>query len=235
MKREERAKTTPKSTAVARFSSRRQVYEPIVIEPSATRPSESAGTAAVAAAQPAEQPSLTMFEKALRDAPITSPTLLPKTPRFRLSRKVSSAISISAAVVIVGGFLIYQNVSNIHLYMASNAAGFQASLPGYHPSGFGLGTVTASTGDVATTFTSNSDGRRYTLTQKPSDWDSATLLESYVQSASNDHFQTILSAGRTIYVYGDDNATWVNGGIWYQLTSQGALSNQQLIQIATSI
>ena len=47
--------------------------------------------------------------------------------------------------------------------------------------------------------------------------------------------QTIDTAGRTVYIYGNDNASWVDNGIWYQVTSNGDLSNTDVLNIASSL
>ncbi len=74
----------------------------------------------------------------------------------------------------------------------------------------------------------------FTVLQKKSNWDSQTLLENFV-ATSNEDYQGYQSNGRTVYVYGKGNATWVNGGIWYQIKATGDLANEQLVKIAASM
>jgi hypothetical protein len=72
------------------------------------------------------------------------------------------------------------------------------------------------------------------LTEKTSAWNSATLRDNFVASNAKT-YQTVETGGRTIYLYGQNQASWVNGGIWYQVQSNGALSNHQLVELATSL
>jgi hypothetical protein len=70
--------------------------------------------------------------------------------------------------------------------------------------------------------------------QKQSTWDSTALHDNFV-AAKNGSYQTIQSAGRTIYTYGNGNATWVNSGVWYQVTSNGSLKMNDLVNLANSM
>ena len=65
-------------------------------------------------------------------------------------------------------------------------------------------------------------------------WDSQTLLQNFV-STSGQPYDAYKAAGRTVYVYGNGNATWVNGGVWYEVSDNGALSKDQIIQLANSM
>jgi hypothetical protein len=205
-----------------------------VVPPS--RPLASSTALGSIATSASSKPSLDIFEKALASATAhEQPFVKPASKRSRLSRRLKITSAVCATLIIVAGFLVYQNAGSINLYMASSKAGFQASLPSYRPSGFALGGLSSSTGTVAATFTSNSDSRAFTLTEEPSDWDSPTLRDTFVVNVAGQNYQTIQSDGDTIFLYGTNNATWVSGGIWYQLTSRGSLSNQQLIEIANSL
>ena len=60
------------------------------------------------------------------------------------------------------------------------------------------------------------------------------LLDNYV-SVSNRDYQTKEEKGRTVYIYDDSNATWVDGGIWYQIEGDSSLSSDQLLNIVASM
>jgi hypothetical protein len=239
--KQQHANVTPKSKLVSRFV-RGQAAE-LTMQASVPSPAVAAHQKRVAMQQartdmptPAKQPSLAIFERAMHAATShEQPYAIPEKQSSRYSSRLKVIAAGSVAVIVIGGFLAYQNLSSINLYLASSRAGFSASMPSYRPSGFDLSALTSSSGAVGVTFKSNSDQRDFTLTEKPSSWDSPTLRDAYVVYVAGSNYQTIESAGRTIYFYGDHNATWVNGGIWYQLQSQGALSDQQLIEIATSV
>jgi hypothetical protein len=123
---------------------------------------------------------------------------------------------------------------NWQLRMASAKAGFHASLPDYQPAGYALGKLHYGPGQVATNYHSTSNDSSYTIIQKPTTWDSQTLLEMVVMPADS-HYQTVQSGDRTIYVYATNSAAWINNGIWYQLQADGTLGANQLIQIASSL
>ena len=87
---------------------------------------------------------------------------------------------------------------------------------------------------MAAQFHSNSDGRGYTITQKRSSLDSGSLRDGFV-APTDAHYQEAEAGGLTIYLYGNRNATWVNGGIWYVVQANGSFSDRQLIELATSL
>jgi Domain of unknown function (DUF4367) len=112
-------------------------------------------------------------------------------------------------------------------------AGFSAQLPGYKPTGYALkGPIESQSGKVSFSFRSGE--RHFTVTQQASNWNSQTLLDNAVALNGGSH-QTIQSKGRTIYIYGKDQATWVNGGVRYDITGNAALNPNDIASIASSM
>jgi len=152
----------------------------------------------------------------------------------RRHKRRTRAVIASATAIALFAFVGYQEMPTLKFNMASAKAGFGASMPSYKPAGYSLNKLSYTTGVVATRFNSNSDDRSYTLTQKVSSWDSQALKENFVLKTSSGH-QVVQSGGQTIYLYGEGNATWVNGGVWYILQGNETLTNKQLVEIAKSI
>lgn len=165
-----------------------------------------------------------------------------KKPRKRhvahalgVSRRAANLAMGALAVLLLGGFFLYQNIPNLSMQLASTRAGFDAELPGYRPAGFTQDSKVAySPGKVTISFHSNSDDREYTLTQQVSNWNSEALADNYL-AANDRQYQSYDAAGKTVYVYDNSSATWVNGGIWYQIEGNSSLTSDQLINIANSI
>lgn len=130
------------------------------------------------------------------------------------------------------GFIAFQNRDDIRLQIASAKAGFSAAAPLYKPDGYKLSDMKYATGSVASIY--QQGNQNFVITQKKSNWDSQTLLENFVANANQD-YEGFQANGRTVYVYGDGNATWVNGGIWYQIKATGNLTGEQLVKIAASM
>ena len=119
--------------------------------------------------------------------------------------------------------------------MAGSRAGFAASLPSYQASGFGLSQIRTNAGEVALNFKDkNNVNKNYVVQEKPSSWDSLALRDNFV-SVTDNKSRTLQSNGMAIYLYGDNNATWVNGGIWYLVSGNGTLSDNQIINLANSL
>jgi hypothetical protein len=150
-------------------------------------------------------------------------------------KRLMSLTAASLAMVLLAGFFAFQNVPNLTMRYAAARAGVRASLPGYQPSGFAFNDhIQYSPGAITISFKSNTDDRTFNITQKSSNWNSEALKNNYV-ATTGDSVQTYEDKGRTIYLYGDSNATWVNGGVWYNIEGASRLSSDQLIKIATSM
>ncbi len=155
--------------------------------------------------------------------------------KLGISPKLARLSAGALAALLIVGFIAYQNAPNLSLRLAATRAGFSAHMPGYQPSGFGLsGPIEYGPGQVTLNFRSNSDERNFHVVQRVSDWNSVALLSNFV-TPNHQSYQTYEDNGRTIYIYDGSNATWVNGGVWYQIEGNSSLSSDQLIRIANSI
>lgn len=151
------------------------------------------------------------------------------------ARSVNIAAAM-AAIFVLGGFIAYQNAPNISLRMAAQKTGIRAALPGYRPSGFALDrSIRYSPGQVIINFQSNSDKRAFSISQSVSSWNSDTLLDTFVARNDQAYRQVSQASGRTVFLYGDANATWVDGGIWYRIEGDSSLARDQLLKIASSL
>nr|ALS90253.1 protein of unknown function (DUF4367) [uncultured bacterium] len=74
----------------------------------------------------------------------------------------------------------------------------------------------------------------YWITQEASDWNSSTLLDQSAEKRGAPT-RTIQSKGRTIYIYNDSAATWVNGGVRYEISGNSSLDAGELVSLATSM
>ncbi len=168
-----------------------------------------------------------------------------KPKKLRRNQKVASRLGVSTKavnigasallIVVLAGFITYQNMSSISMHMASARAGINATLPGYKPAGFAFNKqYKTSPGQVVLSYHSNSDDRNFNITQKVSDWNSQTLLDNFVATTDQSYQRINQPNGKTVYIYGDSNATWVDGGIWYKVDGDSNLSTNQLLSLANS-
>lgn len=155
--------------------------------------------------------------------------------KLRVSPRAVHVAAGFAAAVLIGGYFIYQNIPNLAMKVAATRAGITASLPGYRPAGFALkGGIEYSTGQIKVSYKSNSDDRFFNLVQKASDWTDQALRDNFVAGTKR-AYQIFESNGKTIYIFDDSSATWVEKGVWYQIQGNSALSSDQLVRLATSI
>lgn len=174
----------------------------------------------------------------------SSAHLNPKHKRPSLRHRASHKLQVSPrtlniatgvfVTLIIGGFLMYRNIPNIALKLASTRAGVNAKLPEYEPTGYNLaGPVQYTKGAVTLNYQSPESHGNYQITQKSSDWTSQSLLENFV--ASREPYQTFQDKGRTIYIYRGNNATWVSGGVWYHIEGDADLTADQLLRIVSGL
>lgn len=163
----------------------------------------------------------------------------PKTPKisiFKRNKKYLNIFTISAAVLIIVGFIIYLNMPIISVRVASMQAGINATFPEYHPDGYSLsGPVSYSNGEVTISFHANSGNSQFVIKQSKSPLDSSAL-KIQVDKSSNHQTSESQEGGLTIYTYNNNNrADWVNGGILYSISGDAKLSSDQIRHIATSL
>lgn len=249
--REQRAQTVNRSHLISKFTvdtpplNKQSV--PLTVRsapPEAPKPAQHQATQAVHhahAAHPHTQSREELLKNALDEAVSHRQ---PPQPRERLHHRAARRVGLSqralkvatssAAVLLLVGFFAYQNVPNLAMRVAANRAGFAATLPEYRPSGFAQGPIQYVPGEVVVNFNSNSDDRTYRVTQRPTTLNSQALLENVVADNGN-NYQTYTQKGKTIYVYDDSDATWVNAGIQYEIEGEAALTGDQLLRIAASL
>jgi hypothetical protein len=239
--REKRAHQVKRSSLVQKFSDHKTSLHPVV--PGMTPITKKTLPLTVQPAPalshhdiPVLSPSDHLIVKGLRAAQSHAE---PAPKRHKATRsKRSRLASVAAggmAVILLSIFFTYQNIPQISMRYAAAKAGVAARLPSYRPTGFAMNNnIQYNPGQITIRFDSNADERNFTITQRASTWNSDTLMSNFVAEAT-DQIQTFQDKGRTIYLYGESNATWVNGGVWYEIDGDSQLNSDQLIRIATSM
>ncbi len=155
--------------------------------------------------------------------------------RSKKRGRFTTVVSAGLLVLLVIGTFAYFNAPELNLRLASSRAGFEARMPNYSPAGFSFGNLSYSEGNVTLSYKDGSnETRRFGITQRVSNWDSEGLLSNFVTSASK-AYQTYERAGRTVYFYGNNSATWVDSGIWYTIDGRDSLTKNQVLDMAGSL
>ena len=163
------------------------------------------------------------------------------TKMQRSMRKASAgkrfliAFSASAAVVAILGLIVRFNMPDVSVKVAAMQTGIEATYPTYIPRGYQLSSVTSDKENGITMEFGDSDHHTFTINEKKSSWDSNALLNNYVKERWGSDYTALREHGITIYI-SDGNATWVNGGLVYNLASDtGVLTKKQIKNIVTSL
>lgn len=182
----------------------------------------------------APRPKSDIFEKALAGAKSHEEVFQGKNHRTKKRGRWLRYVTGSLVALLLVGFLAYHNASSLSLEIASYKAGLHAKMPTQKPAGFSFGYLDYQPGNITVNFTSPQDSRQFNITQKASSWDSQALLSNFVASA-HDAYKTYQQAGRTVYLLGNNTATWVDSGIWYTVDGNSSLSSSQLLALAGSM
>lgn len=219
------------------------------IEPAKTHPIQQTANVRmrqrmVVAQQPA-QPKVSaneLKERAIQKALATANAVdtkeeMPeKKARLRFSfGRVMLALGCAAVAVFAIVYFVNLNMPDISLKVAAMQTGINASYPGYVPRDYAISSITSEEGQVTLDFVNSSTGDAFSLYEEKSSWDSNALLTNYVKGVFGENYNIVREQGLTIYINNND-AVWVNGGIFYKLkTTSGTLTNKQIRSIATSL
>lgn len=243
LRRIERANQAPKNPQVKKFHSPGQELTPKITEfaPKSV-PVHALEPAEETKARPKVALPLSPFDMALQNAKShEQPKVKGEKSRSRLAKRLrlsprAASLTAGIAVALIGGiFIANRHLPALSVHLAAARAGVEARLPSYQPAGFSLaGPIEYSSGQITLQYQSNSDDRSFRVVQKKTDWNSQSLLENFIAAEEKD-FQTLQDKGKTIFIYDNNNATWVSGGIWYQVEGESSLNSDQLLRIASGL
>lgn len=242
-----RATSTPQSAAINKFShgqSHQVVKKHAAIEviPPKHQVNLVEKVASIATSTEAHvKHSVDMIEESLRNASshleVFDDKKLRKSflNRVGFKNKLANLATLSFAGLLLFGFFAYQNAANIQMKVAAAKSGVSANMPSYKPAGFSASrNVKSEPGKVSVTFTSNTNDKNFTITQQASNWSSESLLTNHVL-AINSPYQTFQNEGKTVFIYDNANATWVNKGVWYKIEGNASLTSDQLLRLSNSL
>jgi hypothetical protein len=164
----------------------------------------------------------------------TSSRQLSWLPHFSPSAHRGRSLATLGIVVVMASYIWIQNYPKMALQNASNQAGLSASLPGFMPSSYSLAHTSTAPGQITLSYTSPSTSSALKIAQSRSAWDSSSLLDNFVAKNADD-YAAVQGEGLTIYLFDNNEATWVNHGIWYNIQGASLLSRAQILKIAYSL
>ena len=156
-----------------------------------------------------------------------------KTGRIK---KLFFALACSATCIFALGVLVKINIPDITVRVAAMQTGIEASYPSFVPNGFQLTSASSDQNGTVVLNFENPAKASFKISQKKSSWDSSALLNNFVKPEWRDNYTIIREQGITIYLT-DNEATWVNGGLLFNLkiNQDNLLSKQQIKDIITSL
>ena len=240
------AKATPstKSSAPAVQPAPKPTPQPTIDLPAQTHPLQATANRRVRSAKtrPLKPSSKDIKDRAIKQA-LRSVATMSETPAQPIKRRKSGgakrfilAFTCAAACLAAVIYFVSSNIPDVSVRVAAMQTGIEASYPSYVPMNYSLSDIISEDGKLTMIF-NGPDGARFTLVQEKTSWDSATLLRNYVEPTWGSDYVTTHEQGITIYISNQTNdSTWVNGGIRYSITSEGArLTKKQTRNIVLSL
>lgn len=187
-------------------------------------------------------PKLSAKERLLANAATKEAAQPAVEQKVRATRKYKKHISFAgygtavAIVLVLAGYIAYLNVPAVSMKVAANRAGFAATLPSYRPSGYSFsGPISYGPNVVTIKYQSTTDDRAFSLSQRPTTWDTNAVKEAFVVPQTETEPITVSDRGLSIFVY-DGKAAWVNAGKLYAIETKGAqLGINQILDLASSM
>lgn len=230
----ERARAVVQSKKISRFSEVKSFTKTVAPVAVAHPKNEKATAARKKAAAQSGAPTIQHFEQAMQNATSHLTKYSEKKTKRLFKNKKINAVAGSLAVLLLVGFFGWQNAPNLKMRLAAADSGVSAAhLPAYKPAGFGMtGPIKTEPGKVTVSFKSRTDDRNFTISQAASNWNSESLYNNELASKPNK--QTWNEQGKTVYIYDDTSATWVDAGVWYKIEGNAELTTDQLLRIVNS-
>ena len=170
-------------------------------------------------------------------APQPAKELVAPKPKAALKPAIQPASLVAAAlaVVVMGGYIWVNNFPKMNIRVAAGKAGFEATLPSFVPNGFSIASnIAYAPGQVTIPLASANRDQSLNVIERSTSWDAASLLDNFV-SRQADEYTSVPGQGLTIYLYGENQAAWVNHGIWYTIEGAHHLGRDQLLKLAYSL
>jgi hypothetical protein len=234
------AQRIQRSKLISHFSPQSQQVQPITPAALPTPPAPTPTPAPTpAATKPVpERPSAkhtkeAVLQRALERADShTQPAH--KTPERRGRRKAVVAAAVIGIALLGVGVVGFQNPDTVKLAVISAKAGFRANTPSQQVAGYSLNHAAYGDGTVALQYC-NDKGQTYTITEKRSNVGADGLREQFTNAVEGTDYKVVSAGGKQVYLYGDQDASWIDNGIWYVIQSDGALTDQQLTKLAAGL
>lgn len=247
------AKATPRSPLVAKFGSSAIDTEPVVpimvaapapeppaasstppitasTSPAVTIPTAGSSVQPTPKSEPISEPAAALTTPS-DDLPAAEPTW---RPHLGLAPRSGRIVTGLTAVIIFAGYIWLHNYPKLALDAANSRAGIEAAMPRYLPANYSLANTATSPGLVTFDFANPNVSEILKIAQARTSWDTHSLLDNFVAKQA-DSYAAVQGQGLTIYIFNQNQATWVNHGLWYRIEGASKLSREQLLQIAYSM
>jgi hypothetical protein len=131
------------------------------------------------------------------------------------------------ALMLLGGFMTYQNTPTLQIKVASSVAGVSTRVPDFASAGFTYEGV--SNNGIKLVYGFKNDLARYQLVEQTTNWTGEQMISSVSSVAANGlpNYTELQVGDQTVYKFNDRHATWVSNGIWYQIHGDQPLSDAQ--------
>ncbi len=223
----ERSKTVQQSAYVQKYNPLHHVPVTLSSVPVQPEPKQEEQEAPVA--PPPIQHGIEMFERAIENASHYVDISAQKKHFTKKQRRHALSMGSGfAALMLVAGFMVYQNTPGLQISAAGMRVGLSTATPDFKEIGFSYNGVTTAQ-DKRIIGLKDGQGS-YQLTQQKTNWSGDSMIHSVssTDASGNPNYTTAEVNGQKVYKLRNGSTMWVKDGVWYSLSGNRGVNPQKL-------
>ena len=223
----ERAQTVHQSAYVQKYNPLHHIPVSLSSVPVQPEPKQEEQEAPVA--PPPIQHGMAMFERAIENATHYVDIAAQKKHFTKKQRRHAMSMSSGfAALMLVAGFMVYQNSPGLQVSAAGMRVGVSTVAPDFQKIGLSYNGVATEEdkriiGLKDSTYT-------YQLTQEKTNWSGDSMIQSVssTDASGTPNYTVVEVNGQKVYRLGNGSDMWVKDGVWYSLSGNRSVSPDKL-------
>lgn len=222
-----RAQSIEQSAYVQKYNPIHHI--PVTLAAVPVQPEPKAEEQAPPVAPPPLQHGIEMFERAIQNASHYVDISAQKKHFTKKRRKHALSMGSGfAALMLVAGFMVYQNSPGLQISAAGMRVGVSTAAPDFKEIGLRYNGV-ASAKDKRIIGLKDEKGT-YQLTQQKTNWSGDSMIQSVssTDASGQPNYTTVELNGQKVYRLNNGSDMWVKNGVWYSLSGNRGVNPEKL-------
>jgi hypothetical protein len=223
----ERAKNIQQSAYVQKYNPLHHI--PVTLSSVPVQPEPKQEEQEAPEAPPPVQHSIEMFERAIENASHYVDIAMQKKHFTKKRRKHALSMGTGfVALMLVAGFMVYQNSPGLQVSAAGMRVGVSATAPNFKEIGLKYNGV--ATAEDKRIIGLKDDNGTYQLTQEKTNWSGESMIHSVssTDASGKPNYVVIEVSGQKVYRLSNGSDMWVKDGVWYSLSGNRGVNPDKL-------